>query len=61
MIEAVFFDWFNTLAKYSPPREELQSRLLGEFGINVGSTGTFNVLNNSDITAFNKSIFKIRM
>ncbi len=35
MIKAVFFDWFNTLAKYSPPREEIQSRLLGEFGYDV--------------------------
>lgn len=35
MIKAVFFDWFNTLAYYEPPREELHSRLLGEFGIKV--------------------------
>ena len=35
MIRAVFFDWFNTLARYDPPREELQSQLLQEFGINV--------------------------
>ena len=35
MIKAVFFDWFNTLAKYSPPREEIQSRVLGEFGYDV--------------------------
>ncbi len=35
MIKAVFLDWFNTLAQYSPPREELQSKVLGEFGINV--------------------------
>ena len=35
MIKAVFFDWFNTLARYEPPREELQSQTLQEFGINV--------------------------
>lgn len=35
MIKAVFFDWFNTLARYDPPREELHSKLLGEFGISV--------------------------
>jgi len=35
MIKAVFFDWFNTLAHYEPPREELQSQALQEFGINV--------------------------
>jgi len=35
VIKAVFFDWFNTLARYEPPREELQSQTLQEFGINV--------------------------
>ncbi len=33
MIKAVFFDWFNTLAHYDPPREELETRALQEFGI----------------------------
>ena len=35
MIKAVFFDWFNTLAVYDPPREELQSQACQEFGIDV--------------------------
>lgn len=35
MVKAVFFDWFNTLACYEPPREELHSQLLHEFGIDV--------------------------
>ena len=35
MIKAVFFDWFNTLARYEPPREVLQSQVLAEFGIHV--------------------------
>jgi putative hydrolase of the HAD superfamily len=35
LIRAVFFDWFNTLAHYQPPREELQSQALKEFGIDV--------------------------
>lgn len=35
MIKAVFFDWFNTLARYDPPREELQSQALQEVGIHV--------------------------
>ena len=35
MIKAVFFDWFNTLAQYHPPREELQSQALREVGINI--------------------------
>jgi putative hydrolase of the HAD superfamily len=35
LIKAVFLDWFNTLARYDPPREELQSQALREFGINI--------------------------
>ena len=35
MIKAVFLDWFNTLAHYHPPREELQSQALRELGINI--------------------------
>lgn len=35
MIKAVFFDWFDTLAHYDPSREELQSQVLKEFGINL--------------------------
>lgn len=33
MIKAIFFDWFNTLARYEPPREELHSQALKEFGV----------------------------
>jgi len=35
VIKAVCFDWFNTLSRYEPPREELQSQVLQEFGIHV--------------------------
>lgn len=35
MIKAVFFDLYNTLVQYEPPREELQSRALRESGIEV--------------------------
>ena len=35
MTEAIFFDWFNTLAQFDPPREELHSRVLREFGIEI--------------------------
>jgi HAD superfamily hydrolase (TIGR01549 family) len=30
VIKAIFFDWFNTLARYDPPREELQGQALRE-------------------------------
>lgn len=33
MIKAVFFDLYNTVVTYEPPREELQARALQEFGI----------------------------
>ena len=35
MIKAVFFDWFNTLARYEPAREETASRVLKELGYDV--------------------------
>ena len=35
MIKAVFFDWFNTLARYEPPREKLHGQALREFGIEL--------------------------
>jgi len=37
VIKAIFFDWFNTLARYDPPREELQSQALRELGINAAA------------------------
>ncbi len=37
MIKAIFFDWFDTLARCEPPREELYSRSLREFGIEVSA------------------------
>jgi len=33
VIKAVFLDWFNTLARFEPPREELHCQVLHEFGI----------------------------
>ena len=35
MIKAVFFDLYNTLIGYDPPREELQARVLRELGVDV--------------------------
>jgi len=35
MIKAVFFDWFNTLADYEPPRHQLHSQACHEFGIEI--------------------------
>ena len=35
MIKAVFFDLYHTLVRYEPPREELQSKALKDFGIEI--------------------------
>jgi len=35
MIKAVFFDLYNTLVSYAPPREELEARVLKDLGIDV--------------------------
>jgi putative hydrolase of the HAD superfamily len=35
MIKAVFFDFYNTLVGYDPPQEELEARVLRDFGIEV--------------------------
>ena len=35
MTKAVFFDLYHTLVRYEPPREELQSGMLKDFGIEV--------------------------
>ena len=35
MIKAVFFDWFNTLACFEPPRHELYSQAFRQFGIEL--------------------------
>jgi len=35
VLKAIFFDWFNTLARYEPPREELESQALEGLGIKV--------------------------
>jgi len=35
LIKAIFFDWFNTLACFDPPREELFGRAFQQFGIEL--------------------------
>ena len=35
MIKAVFFDWFNTLAHFDPPRHELYIQAFRQFGIEL--------------------------
>jgi putative hydrolase of the HAD superfamily len=35
MIKAVFFDLYHTLVRYDPPQEEIQAKVLNDFGIEV--------------------------
>lgn len=35
MVKAVFFDWFNTLARFEPTRQELYSQAFRQFGIEL--------------------------
>jgi len=35
VIKAIFLDWFNTLARFEPPREELYSQAFRQFGIGL--------------------------
>jgi len=35
MIKAIFFDWFYTLARFEPPRQQLYSQAFREFGVEL--------------------------
>ena len=39
MIKAIFFDFYNTIARFDPPRETLQLSLCKEFDMNVTYAG----------------------
>jgi REG-2-like HAD superfamily hydrolase len=49
MIKAVFFDFYNTLASYSPPREDVYINSSREFGINLEAKNLFKSLSAADI------------
>jgi putative hydrolase of the HAD superfamily len=56
VVRAVFFDWFNTLARYEPPREELHSKLLSEFGVTVSPRVLMPGLLAADKFYFSESV-----
>ncbi len=35
MVKAVFFDFYDTIVRFDPPREELQAKACGEFGVRI--------------------------
>ena len=55
MIKTIFFDWFNTLACYDPPREEIHSQALREFGIALSPEEIFPGLMLADKNWFEES------
>ena len=56
MIKAVFLDWFNTLARFEPPREELQCQALQEFGIEASPKQVVRGLLRADRFWFDEDI-----
>ena len=48
MIKAVFFDLYNTLVGYDPPREETHARLLKDFGIEVSPEALLRPIMTAD-------------
>jgi len=49
MIKAVFLDFYNTLASYYPPREDVYINACRELGIDVEAKALFNSLSVADI------------
>jgi putative hydrolase of the HAD superfamily len=48
MIKAIFFDLYNTLVRYEPPREELEARALHDFGVEVTAEALGDPMQNAD-------------
>lgn len=48
MIKAVFFDLYNTLVTYDPPRELIEARMLKDFGIEVSPEALLRPIMTAD-------------
>ena len=55
MIKAVFFDWFNTLAHFEPPRAELYSRAFQQFGIELAPKVIMRGILTADLYCFEEN------
>lgn len=55
MIRAVFFDWFNTLAHFEPPRAELYSRAFQQFGIELTPKVIMRGILTADLYCFEEN------
>ena len=49
MIKAIFFDLYNTLARFYPPREEVQAEACADFGIHVMPKGIIRGYGQADV------------
>jgi HAD superfamily hydrolase (TIGR01549 family) len=58
VIKAVFFDWYNTLARYEPPREELHYQALQELGFNTSPQKILNGLLIADRDLYQENIIR---
>ncbi len=48
MIKAVFFDWFDTLAHFEPPRQELYSQAFRQFSIELSPKDVIRGISAAD-------------
>jgi len=48
MIKAVLFDLYNTLVTYDPPREEIEAKILKDFGIEVSPEAMLRPIMTAD-------------
>jgi putative hydrolase of the HAD superfamily len=58
VIKSAIFDWFNTLAHYDPPREQVHAGALKEFGIIIDPVRLVNPLLTADSYFFDENIKK---
>jgi REG-2-like HAD superfamily hydrolase len=56
MIKAVFFDFYNTLASYTPPREEIYINAARELGVDIEAKALFSSLSMADIFYRNENL-----
>lgn len=54
MIKAVFFDLYQTLVRYEPPREEIEAKVLKDFGIETSAAVLVNPLIAADEFIYNE-------
>ena len=54
MIKAVFFDLYNTLVRYEPPREEIEAKVLHDFGIDVSAAALRRPMQIADEFIYNE-------